>query len=174
MSSSSHSAIHVNQYQASTSPQPKQSNTQWPLSHKHQARSTRNQSYIAQSNHRNAAAQSGRGAVAKLHRQTRRQKHGTRPRRNTVTQPSNYKKHCKRITLPKLFDPQQDTAPPLETAHERYCKTTRHCLQCPPPHTPQYTSTNIKPPRHHNPNSQTHSGRSHTSTRHAALATNLT
>jgi hypothetical protein len=87
-----------------------------------------NTSYPAQSNHRNAAAQTsnrhgrasvGRGAVANLRKkQTQSSARYAHPSQ-LATAPST---QTLSITWPKLLSPQQETPPLLDSAQECICK----------------------------------------------------
>jgi hypothetical protein len=92
-----------------------------PLSHNKRPQSNHSKSYNAQSNHHDAAVQTrnshgrvsiGPAAVAELHTKTKHRQpqkhHATAPLKNKTTS----------ITWPQAFDPQHDTAPPLDSAQE--------------------------------------------------------
>jgi hypothetical protein len=148
-------------------------------------RSNRNKSYIAQGNHRDPAAQTrnrngrvalGRAAVANLHTRTKHlvsHKKHVSPFCITQKHPSN--KRNKSITWPYALPPQQDTAPPIDSAHECNCKTQRHKH-------PFVSSSQLNIPRHTSScfnitraqSNQKKTLCSNTTYRPEAIATNLT
>ena len=98
------------------------------------------------------------------------------PRLNTSQSPQNARNSARASPgrfdwLPSKTQRRRSTPRTNDTAKSHVTASNVLLIT---PHNPQYTSSNIKPPRHHNPISQTHSGRFHTSISCAAGAGNRT
>jgi hypothetical protein len=121
------------------------------IQHCNAAAATR--SYIAQSNHRNSAAQSsntnrrksiGCSVIANLHKTQHKSSAATPRAPRNSQQPPQKQQQC--ITWPWPFHPQHDTASMLDNAQECACKTSRH-IPTPPSLATMYpirTTTNHK------------------------------